>query len=92
MSDLQKHIEESLQDPEFRKAWEETELEYQVARQLIAARLKKGLTQKELAEKAGTTQSAIARIENGRQNISLKLLNRVARALGSGVEIKLKPH
>jgi UDP-N-acetylglucosamine 1-carboxyvinyltransferase len=39
------------------------------------------LTQKELAEKIGTTQSAIARIENGEQNISTKLLTKISKAL-----------
>ena len=35
MDDLQKHIQELLQDPEFKKAWEESELEYQIARTVI---------------------------------------------------------
>ena len=87
--DLNKHIQESLRDPLFRQAWEESELEYQVARQIIALRTQQGLTQKDLARQVGTTQSAIARIESGGQNVSLKLLARVAKALGASLEVKL---
>ncbi len=68
MSDLQKFIAEQLEDPKFRKAWAESRIEYEVARQLIQLRKSKGLTQEQLAEKVHTRQSEIARIENGNQN------------------------
>jgi transcriptional regulator with XRE-family HTH domain len=92
MNDLRRHIEESMADAEFRSAWQETELEYQVARQIVALRLKRGLSQKELARRVGTTQSTIARIENGSQNLSLRTINRLARALGATVRLDLQPH
>lgn len=44
-----------------------------------------GLTQAQLAKKLKTTQSAIARIESGRQNVSTDLLKRVSKALGRNV-------
>lgn len=46
------------------------------------ARLRAGLTQAELAERAGTTQSAVARWETGRARPSLETLARLARACG----------
>ena len=58
-------IEEQLKDPEFAEAWADTELEDQIKRSLIQARIDAGLTQKELAEKSGVRQSNISRIENG---------------------------
>ena len=47
------------------------------------ARRHQGLTQNELADKLGTSQSAVARIEQGRQNLSLEMLARVGETLGS---------
>ncbi|TEB04747.1 Antitoxin HigA [Pelotomaculum schinkii] len=91
MDDLKRHLQESLNDPAFRKVWAETEPEYQVVRQLIATRLNKGLTQKELAKLVGTTQSTIARIENGGQNVSIRTLSKLASALESEVKITLQP-
>jgi len=51
-------------------------------------RKEKKLTQKELAERIGTKQSAISRLENGTYNPSIVFLNKVALALGKEVEIK----
>jgi transcriptional regulator with XRE-family HTH domain len=56
-------------------------LAFQVCLQLEMARLIKGLTQKELAEKAGTKQSNIARAESGAYLPSLSFLKRIADAL-----------
>ena len=49
-----------------------------------------GLTQSDLAKKIGTTQSAIARMESGRQNISADMLKRIGKALGKNL-ITLSP-
>ena len=47
------------------------------------ARTDRGLTQQQLAGRLGTSQSAIARIEQGKQNLSLETIGRVGEALGS---------
>jgi UDP-N-acetylglucosamine 1-carboxyvinyltransferase len=47
------------------------------------ARTDRGLTQQQLAGRLGTSQSAIARIEQGKQNLSLETIGRVGSALGS---------
>ena len=57
MKDLQE-VEEFFQEkykdnPEFREAWDEIELQYELAREIIRKRNELGLTQKELAEKSG---------------------------------------
>jgi transcriptional regulator with XRE-family HTH domain len=95
MSELQKFIAEQLKDPEFREAWKESRIEYEVARQLILLRKNNGLTQKQLAERLHTKQSEIARIENGNQNISLGKLRKIAEVMGGHVVIKIEsttPH
>jgi predicted transcriptional regulator len=91
MDDLQKHIQESMADPEFQKAWKETEPEFALTRQIIALRLRKGLTQRELARRIGTTQSVIARIESGGQNLSVRTLTKIASELDADVKIELLP-
>lgn len=48
-------------------------------------RTEKGWTQNQLAEAVGSSQSAIHRIEKGGQNISLDLVNKLSRALGSQI-------
>jgi predicted transcriptional regulator len=90
MDDLQQHIQESLKDPVFSSAWVENEFTYEISRQLIALRLKRGMTQKDVARQAGTTQSVIARIENGEQNISMKTLTKLAEALKADIKIELQ--
>ncbi len=91
MDDLRKHIKESLEDPAFSEAWAESEVAYQITRQIIALRLQRGLTQKEVARRVGTTQSAIARIESGEQNISIKMLKKLADVLKANIKIDLVP-
>lgn len=49
-----------------------------------------GLTQNDLAKKLNTTQSAIARLESGRQNVSADMLKKIGRALGKNL-ITLSP-
>lgn len=91
MDDLQKHINQSLKDPAFANIWSGSEVTYELTRQIIALRIQRGLTQKEVAQRAGTTQSVIARIENGEQNISIKTLSKLANALKANIRIDLQP-
>jgi transcriptional regulator with XRE-family HTH domain len=59
---------------------------------LQEARRRAGLTQRELAARAGTSQSAIARIERGRQLPSLETLQRLLRACDLDLELHIVPH
>jgi UDP-N-acetylglucosamine 1-carboxyvinyltransferase len=47
------------------------------------ARRHQGLTQNDLADSLGTSQSAVARIEQGKQNLSLEMLARIGQSLDS---------
>ncbi|MDD4666003.1 MAG: helix-turn-helix transcriptional regulator [Clostridia bacterium] len=76
-------------DPEVAKALQENELEYQVIRQVIKARLDKNLTQKQLADLIGTQQSNISRFESGNYNPSLEFLDKLAKALDKKIELHL---
>jgi DNA-binding XRE family transcriptional regulator len=81
------HLTEQLQDPEFRDAYEPLEPGYQIAR----LRILRGLTQEELAEKVGTKQPSIARLESGKTEPKISFLRRLAEALGADLEIRIVP-
>jgi DNA-binding XRE family transcriptional regulator len=53
---------------------------------LIVARVNRGMDQKTLAERAGTTQPRISQIESGESEPKLSMAFRIARALGSTVD------
>ena len=89
MSDVDELLQEQLKDPEFAKVWEETELEYQIQRMLISARIEKNMTQKELAEITGVRQSNISRIEKGACTPTLKTLQELAKGLGKKLKIEM---
>lgn len=55
---------------------------------ILVARKKKGLTQAELAKKLHTTQSEIARIESGDQNVTFDKIKEIAKALNQPFLIK----
>jgi len=79
--------ERSLQDPEVRAAYEALEPAYQVA----CLRIERGMTQEELAQRAGTQQPNIARLESGRHTPSIDLLQRVAEALDARLVVHIEP-
>lgn len=76
-------------NPKLKKAYDALELEYSIIEQVIRKRLEKGLTQKQLADKIGTKQSAIARLEGGTTNPSIAFLEKVAKALGGKLQISI---
>jgi DNA-binding XRE family transcriptional regulator len=77
-----------LSDTATRAAYDALEGEDQLIRQLIDLRIKRGLSQRELAQRAGLQQPALARVESGK-TASLKTLRRVAEALGAEVRISI---
>jgi ribosome-binding protein aMBF1 (putative translation factor) len=90
ISELDAIINEQLKDPSFAKAWSETELEDQVKRSLIQARIDSGLTQKELSERSGIRQSNISRIENGSAIPTLQTLYALAKGIGKKIKITIE--
>ena len=84
-------LKKELKDPEFKKEYLKAKPEFEVTRALIEARIKKGLTQKSLANKLKTTQSAISRLESGRANPTISFMQKLATAFDSYLEIHFKP-
>ena len=84
---LEDDLKKRLKNPKFKKAWENSELEYQLGKTLIEKRLAKSFSQRDLAERAHTTQAVISRVEAMNSNPSLNLLKRLANALGLKLKI-----
>jgi DNA-binding XRE family transcriptional regulator len=84
--DLEKEL---LSDPATKREFDRLAPRYAVISGLIKARIRKKLTQAEIAKKIGTKQSAIARLESGSVNPSLEFLQKVAKVMGYKVMVHL---
>lgn len=90
MKDLQTFKKEVMKDKAFKREYDKLTPRYAIISELIAARIKNGVTQKELAKRIGTTQSSIARLESGNVNPSLEFLQKIARVMGLSVHLSVK--
>jgi len=86
--------QKALSRKEVKKEYDEMSVEFNLLKQLLAARKKAGLTQADVAEKIGTKATAITRLEtslaSGAHSPSLATIEKYARALGCHLSIKLK--
>jgi len=90
MSDLEDYIDKrKKKDPEFAEVFEQGYREFKIGVLLKQARKEAGLSQEELAKKLGTKKTAISRIENHAQDIKLSTIQKLARALGKDLEVRL---
>ena len=89
MDDLDKLNVKLFQNPAVKAEYDALAPEYELIEQLISARAESHLTQKELAEKIGTKQSNIARLESGNYNPSFQFLQKVANALNKKLTVSL---
>lgn len=80
-----------LQDPDFKKEYDLLEEEYKLIQTVILSRKKMNLTQKELAELSGINQADISKIERGSANPTVKLLRKLANAMGMDLELRFVP-
>ncbi len=78
-----------LADKNVGTAYESLNDQFDLAHELIAARVRAGLTQTQVGERMGTTQSVVARLERGTQMPSVNTLLKFARATRSRPIIKL---
>ena len=81
---------EWMKDPEYRYEYDRLQPEFEIADQMIKARLKKKMSQEELAKKVGTGQAVISRLEGMNASPSLSLLKRVASALETKITITIQ--
>jgi len=86
---FKKVLTRALKDPEIKAEYDRLKPEFDIIKSIIHKRLEKGLSQKQLAERMGTKQSALSRLESGNYNPSLAFLKRVASALEANLRITL---
>lgn len=75
-------IKEFLKSPMNRRAYESLDVEFKIYNALVRERIQKKLTQKQLADRIGIAQSALARFESGRTNPTLSFLQKITSGLG----------
>jgi transcriptional regulator with XRE-family HTH domain len=84
------YLEEQLKDKAFAPRFKKAGDAWEVAMKLASLRKKSGLSQKELAEKVGTSQQQISRLESPcYEGHSLSMLRRVTEALGGTIHIEI---
>ncbi len=88
-SDVADFERELLKDAKVKAAYDLLEPRYSLIRQVLDARIKKNMSQKEVARKMGTKQSAIARFESGNTNPTLSFLERLSRAIKAPLTISI---
>ena len=81
----------ALANAEVKAEYEKLTVEFSLLGEFLKARAAQGLTQAQVAEKIGTTQSAVARMESGsgKHSPSLATLTKYADALGCKLEVRL---
>ncbi|MFZ3054468.1 MAG: helix-turn-helix transcriptional regulator [Minisyncoccales bacterium] len=87
MTNYEKHLQEHLKDPVFKREYEKECQKIKLAYEIMQLRKKKKMSQVELAKKIGTTQSVVARMEAGKQNLSVDTLSKIANAFNCEVKI-----
>jgi ribosome-binding protein aMBF1 (putative translation factor) len=80
-----------LENPQTQAEYDALAGEFETARELIAARTLAGLTQSDVAQRMGTTQSVIARLESGKRTPSLRTVQRFAQAVGARAVVRIEP-
>lgn len=86
--DFNVFLKKSLRDPKFKAEFDKLQPEFAMIQAMIDVRRKKDLSQKELAKKLGTTQSAISRLEKGNISPTVNFLQKLAEALDSRLDIR----
>jgi len=90
-TNFDKYLEKQLIDRNFALRFKKAGEAWDVALKLAALRKESGLSQKELAKRASTTQQQISRLESpSYEGHSLSMLRRVAGFLGATVHVELK--
>src|SRR3972149_8826143 len=89
-TNFDQYLEEQLKDKDFTARFKRAGEAWDVALKLAALRKESGLSQKELAQRVGTTQQQISRLESpSYEGHSLSMLRRVAEVLGATIHIEL---
>lgn len=79
---------QKLNNPAFKQAYNELEVEYAIMNEMLKAREALGMSQQELSTKTGITQPDISKLENGKANPSIGTLKKIAGAFGKKLVVQ----
>lgn len=79
-----------MKDPEFRREYDVLQPEFEIAEQIIKARVERKISQSDLAKRMKTGQAVVSRLEGMNGSPSLALLKRLARALGIKLQLTIQ--
>lgn len=86
-NDFQNYLKENLKNSEFKKHFDEYGKQLEIAYQILELRKKRKMSQSDLADIIGTTQSNIARMEAGEQNFTTNTLQKIAEAFNCDLKV-----
>lgn len=81
---------ELLSNPKVKEAYDALDAEYQIASQIIKARIKQKISQEDLAIKSGIARTFISRVEGMNAQPSISLLRRISQALNIKINITIQ--
>lgn len=85
--DLKKRL---LKNKNIKREYDRLKSEYELLDKIISLRLRQKMTQKQLAKRLDTKQSAISRLEKGMINPTVDFLNKLASAFGKKLVVEFK--
>jgi transcriptional regulator with XRE-family HTH domain len=89
---LQDYKTQQMNKHGFKKAWQELDTEFELLESMLLLRERAGMTQQRLAEKIGTKQPALSRLERGGfKKTSMETLSKIADALDARLVVRLEP-
>ena len=88
---VEKSFAKWRKDPTYRRAHAALDEEFALAAALIDARTNADVSQEVIAKRMETSQTAVARLEGGHGNPSIKTLRRYAQATGTTLRISFEP-
>lgn len=92
MSKIDEYIDKrSKQSADFAREYKEESQKLQVAVEVRNLREELGMSQRKFAELVGKPQSTIARIESGKMNVSINVLNEIADATNQNLTVRFEP-
>jgi len=91
MRDVKSLLAEKFKNKDFERQYHRTSAFFRLADEVLMLRKRRGITQKELAEKVGTTQAVVSRLENASVKASLETIVKLAEALDAVVDVRLIP-
>ena len=89
-TDFSNYLKRQLKNREIRKHYRAYGKRLEIAYQILQLRRKNRISQEEFAKKIGTTQSNIARMESGSQNLTIEMLDKVAETFNKKLQILIK--